>query len=384
MAFTQVEQLTKLIGDAKQILVTFRKDGRGDAVASACAIKDLLQKQGKYVDIVVDEFTVPKKFSFLPHANSIKSAVPHLQKFIISVDIEKTQVQELSYDTKDNKLHIFITPKHGAITKDDIRTTQSDFRYDLIIILDTPDLASLGALYENNTELFYSIPVINIDHHADNEHFGQINYIDLMQSSTAEILAHIFLETYREHLTTQTATILLAGMIAATRSFKTSHIKPQTLTLASDLVAMGADREAIIEKLYRTKTLSALKLWGQALAHLQYDKDIGLVSTTITRDDFQRSGATEDELYDMLDELLSNSPEASLSLLLHEHPGVGENMIHVILYSPDKKLNAKQLLSSFKAKGDPGQANCIFREKTLVEVTDLVVSEIKKKLAENK
>ncbi|MDP2766655.1 MAG: hypothetical protein Q8O41_04270, partial [Candidatus Methanoperedens sp.] len=63
-------------------------------------------------------------------------------------------------------------------TEDDISSRSSGFKYDLIIALDTADLESLGQIYDNDTEFFYKTPIINIDHHSENEEFGQINFIE--------------------------------------------------------------------------------------------------------------------------------------------------------------------------------------------------------------
>ena len=36
--------------------------------------------------------------------------------------------------------------------------------------------------------MFHQIPVVNIDHHVSNTHFAKINYVDIMASSTTELL----------------------------------------------------------------------------------------------------------------------------------------------------------------------------------------------------
>ena len=64
------------------------------------------------------------------------------------------------------------------------------------------------------------------------------------------------------------ATALLAGMIAATNSFQSPQVTPQTLELASQLIVRGADRQKVIESLYRTKDIDTLKNWGKVLSRL--------------------------------------------------------------------------------------------------------------------
>jgi len=378
MALNDTEQLKHLIGESKHILITFRKDGSGDAIAASLALALFLQKQNKHVDIVVDNFVLPKKFSFLPSAMHIKPKFPHLQKFIITLDLKDAGVQELSYDIVDGKLQVFVTPKTGSIQREQIQTAQSEFRYDLIITLDTPDLHALGSLTEMNTSLFYALPIINIDYKPNNERYGQINYIVLPATSTSEVLAELLRKLGETAIDKDIATALLTGMIANTNSFKTKDIKPNTLALASRLIGMGADREFIIQELYRTKTLSALKLWGQALAYLEFDDSLGLASTTITREDFARTGATEHDLYDIVDELIANSPEAKLILILHEHRHE-PNRIHGILHTTNH-LDLQNLVKTFHPEGSNRRVSFQIEGKTLKETEALVKEEIKKSL----
>ncbi|HBU07502.1 MAG TPA: hypothetical protein DEB09_05475 [Candidatus Magasanikbacteria bacterium] len=382
MSLNDYEQIKKLLEGKKDILITFHKEGTGDMVASSVALALYLESIGKRVDIVVQDFVLAKNLEFLKKAETIKANFSHLQKFVITVDTDKTGVHELSYDLKDEKLRIFVTPKQGFLTRNDVRTAQSDFKYDIIFVLGTEDYAALGSIYDSNTELFYNKPVINIDNHAGNEHFGQINIIDSTATSVGEILADMFETIGSEHINEQVATALLTAIIANTHSFRTQNIKPYTLNLASKLMSLGADRDHIVQNLYRTRSLSTLKLWGQALSHIQHDKSIGLVWTTITRDDFVRSGAETNELYDIVDELISNSPEASLTLLFYEqNNNLEKPSIHVILKAV-KGHNAHELLKPFQpTAGDKKQASTIIINKTLKEVEEEVINYIKKQLA---
>ncbi len=375
MAKSRHEQIETLIQDARHILITFGRDTKGDAIASAAALALFLRHKGKQVDVVSDGFVLPKKFSFLEGTDHILPKVPHLQKFMITIDVMDAGVEELNYDIRDKQLHIFITPESGFLTREHIQTAQSAFRHDLIIVLDTPDLSSLGTVYTKNTELFFTVPVINIDHHANNDHFGHVPLIDITASSTAELLTDLLLHIDAPSVNISMSTALLTGMIAKTQSFKSNNIRPHTLSTASKLVDMGADREAIIKRLYQTKSLAMLRLWGQALAHMNYDKSIGLVKSTITREDFIRSGASEHELYDIIDELIVNSPEEKMILLLHEHHDNGDGKdIHGVLHA-EKGLNALALLADIPNKqGDEKRVSFILENMSLIDAENHVTA----------
>ena len=375
--FNEIAQLKTAVGDKKNILITFRQDNKGDSIASALALGLFLEKMGKNVEIVCQNFVLPRQLKFLKKSEAIKSQFSHLQKFVLTVDTAKTGVEELSYDLKDNKLRIFVTPKQGFLNREDVRTAQSDFKYEIIFILDTPNFESLGTLYDNNTELFYKRPVINIDYSTLNEQFGQINLVDHTATSTAEVVFDILQKWQEELIDIDVATALLAGMISNTNSFKTESTKPQTLNSASKLIHLGANRDYIIQNLYRTRSLSTLKLWGQALSHLQYEKSLGLVWTTLTRDDFARSGSHENELYEIIDEIIATSPEAKIILLIHEHDEPGKIKIHAIL-NTSKGQNALSLLMPFKPSGNEKTATCLIEDKSLNEVEEMIIENIKK------
>ncbi|OGH72153.1 MAG: hypothetical protein A3G00_00080 [Candidatus Magasanikbacteria bacterium RIFCSPLOWO2_12_FULL_43_12] len=380
MPLTEVEQIKKLLENSKHALVAFHANGNGDAIASGLALALFLEKIGKQVDIVAQDFHLPKTLKFLKRSESIRDRFPYLQKFVITVDVRRAGVQELSYDLKEEQLRIFITPQHNFLSREDIRTAQSDFKYDIIFVLGTPDLEALGGIYDNNTELFYKKPIINIDNSNGNEHFGHINLTDITATSTAEILYQLFKDWQAENIDKDIATALLTGMIGATRSFKSANVQPRALTVASELMHLGADRDFIVQNLYRTRSLATLKLWGQALSHLQHDAATGIVWTTITRDEFVRSGAHADDLYDIIHEIIGTAPEAKFIVLFHEQSAPDESTprVHIILDAL-KGYDAKQILKSYPPiVGDKKQATVIVAGKTLTEVEKEIIEEIKK------
>ncbi len=383
MALNVNEQIKKLIDDKKHVLITFSPKGKGDALASAVALSLYLKKLGKRVDIVSDGFVLPRQYKFLKGSETIASSFSHLQKFIITIDAKDAGVQELSYDVKDGKLRIFVTPKKGFFTKEKLRTAQSDFKYDLIVTLNTQDLESLGSLYDNNVELFYKVPIINIDHNPSNEHFGQVNLADLTTTTTAEVIFNMINKINPETIDEHIATALLTAIVAKTRSFKSDNIKPHTLHLASKLITLGADRDFIVKNLFHTRSIAALKLWGQALTNLNSDPDIGLVHTSITRDDLTRTAAEKDDIPDIIDELISNSPEAKLTLLLFEDPEkTTPYTVHGMLVT-DRGYNALQLLKEYNPVGSINYASFVITDVPMQVAIKNIREQLRSQLIKN-
>lgn len=375
MAFELKQQLQEALNRSRQILLVCPNHDNGDGLTASLALAQILKKMGKQVDVVADGFTVPAGWKFLPNIGTIKSELDPLQKFILKVDVSKKQLASLSYEVKEGQLYIYLTPKSGIINRDDLQTASTNLKYDLVIALDTVDLESLGRVYDNNTELFVRTPLVNIDHHPANEHFGQINLVDLSVSSTAEIVWDFLRELYREQLTPEIATLLLAGIIIKTKNFR-EGVTARTLSNASRLVEAGASRETIVHHLYRQRSLATLKLWGETLVNLKHDSAHGLVWAGIKRDDFRRAGATENDLPEIVDEILSNSPEAKIILLLYE---TSDNKIAGFL-STSPQLDGKELAKPFNPIGASGRYRLFFTHNDLARAEQEMVENIKKHL----
>lgn len=375
MALNEIEQITKVIKKSHHILITFKKDFSIDAVASALALYLILKKQGKLVDIVCADFELPENLKFLPESKKISPQLSNLQKFVISVDTSKDQIDNLSYNIEDKELKIFITPKLGSFTKDNVSAESSDYKYDLIITLDTPDLDSLGKLYQNFTEFFYNTTIINIDHQPENEHFGQINLTNMNTVATAEILFRLINTIDKNLLDPNIATCLLAGLISKTRSFKTSNVTPKTLEIASLLLAAEADQDTIIKNLYRSRNLATLNLWGRVLARLKSKDQNKLVWSLLTENDFVEAGASHKDLPDVIDELISFVPGVEIVVLIYQLKGK-----NCVLVSTSKNHNALYLTSSFNPEGSKTLAEFCLIEPTLQEAEKEVIDKIKERL----
>jgi nanoRNase/pAp phosphatase (c-di-AMP/oligoRNAs hydrolase) len=344
------EQIFEQLKKSQNILVTFGKYWEGDAVASGLALYLFLKKIGKNVEIAAAENPNNKQLSFLPGHSAIKHKIDNLRKFIISLDIRNTKVGQITYKVEKETLDFIVSPQNGFFTKEDITTKSSGFKYDLIIVVSTRDLESLGSVYDNDTEFFYQTPLIDIDHQAGNESFGQINAIDINTVATSEILFDLFSAYDRTAIDEDIATCLLAGLIVSTKSFKTNNISPLALSVASQLISMGARREDIINHLYRSRSLNLLKLWGVVLARLASTDVSKLIWSHVNEEDFEKTKTNFNDLVEVIDELIINIPQAKIVAIFYEaHEGV-KKVSRAIIYGV-KNINVLHLLKEFNPQG---------------------------------
>jgi nanoRNase/pAp phosphatase (c-di-AMP/oligoRNAs hydrolase) len=404
MAFSTNQQIFEAIDKSKDILVAFKKDYSGDSIGGAIALLLFLRKMGKRVNVVCDGFTLPAGYTFLPQIKDIRSETDNLRKFIISLDISRTKVDEISYDVKENELDFIVSPKDGFFEESDITAKSSGFKYDLIFIIDTPDLERLGKIYDQDTEFFYKTPIINIDHSAANENFGQINLISLTAASTCEILFDVLSNYNEEMIDEDISTALLAGIIAATRNFKSNKVTPATLNAASRLITSGARRAEIVQNLYQARSLATLKLWGRVLARLKNDPQRRLTWSMVSKNDFSLTGAKEDNVDDVVEELIANSYEVETIIILYEDkeeeessssgPAAASNSIEKVqtngkvrkvnvLITSLKNINSLMLAKNFPdAKGDDAKAKFSLTGLTLEQAEEKVIKEVKERLDE--
>ncbi|MFA6304158.1 MAG: DHH family phosphoesterase [Patescibacteria group bacterium] len=345
-------QIREQITQSKKILITTRQQATGDGLSSCLALFLFLKKINKNAEVVINGFKLPDNLSFLPAVQEVKNEVKRLKKFIINLDISQTGIEALNYDIAGNNLRIHLTPKFGVFNADDVKLENSRFTFDLIIALDTPDLEGLGKLYDFHRDIFYQLPVINIDHSPANEQYGHFNLIDVTRASTAEIVYQLINEWQPTLLDQAMATCLLAGLISKTKSFKTNQVNPAALKVAGELINLGANRKEIVTHLYQTKTIATLKLWGKILGRLQADAGSKIVWSKLDLHDFTESGATEKDIAGVIEELIASSPLSQIIILFYQ---LGLNQTKVILHTQNL-TNALGLIKQFNPTGDKNNA----------------------------
>lgn len=291
-----------------------------DGLSSALACYEMFRGIGKDVTVICPD-TPPETLRFLPGFERLEGEIAESQNFVITVNLEEgVEIDKLRYTVEDHKVNIIVVPKRGAIREQSITFGEGDRPYDLIVAVDTADLALFGRLYADHVDLFSEVPILNIDHHISNQGYGQLQLIDPTAASATEVLYGWFLQhpEWKARITPDMATLLLTGLITDTRSFQNPNTTPRSLEIAAELLEKGARQQEIIQHIYKTKPLSTLRIWGRALNRIQMDAQTGIVWSAVSREDLQEMEARSSETHGILDELISTIPNADVHALFTE------------------------------------------------------------------
>lgn len=309
---------------AQRILITTHDNPDGDALGSALALQHVLERLGKNVTVGLSGKLNPN-FDYLNGFASIQSKVKMEPEFVIVLDETQTKTKNVEVRRlDDNHLALVITPETGAIDVSQLKFEAGSYPYDLIVVLDCPVLNMVGEFYNDHRELFDHVPLVNIDHHRDNGQFAAATLADTNASATAEIMVSIIeslsqgQDGIQNLIDQHVATALLTGLLTDTGSFQNANTTPKALTVGAQLIAAGADHSTIVRRVFKSKSISTLRLWGKALAHLREDKPLRFAWAVISRADFVAAQASDEETGGLIDELIKTASDTDFVLLLSE------------------------------------------------------------------
>lgn len=389
--------ILQTIKQANRILVVADILSTPSNGAAAMALVSGLVQAGRQADLVANSVMSEDWSMLMMEQPSLSLAS---EDFVVSLDLSRTKVGQIKYKIEGDRLNFLIKPNGGQFTEEDVELIVGRPPYDLIITIGAAEPGALGEIYDNNSGLFYQTPVINIDCQSSNENFGQINLVDLVASSTAEIIYNLY-RAMEWSIDADQATGLLAGLIYDTKNFTNSKASPQVLLAAANLIKQGARREEIVNRWYASVELNTLRLWGKILLNLE-QSDNGLVWSKLESEGEPVSGVIVGQAIDRLLAGLSNTklvvifydlakpaePTVSLSLLksqeslkeVNKSLQQGNDRTGVVVYS-NGPIDVKEWLKEF----DPtsyGSLVSLISNLSVSSTMELILPILNRRLAE--
>jgi nanoRNase/pAp phosphatase (c-di-AMP/oligoRNAs hydrolase) len=247
---TPRSQLAAKVKSASNILVTVSHDPSVDQLAAALGLTILLAKMDKHVTAVFSG-KIPSALNFLEPEKTFENSVDSLRDFVISLDKEKAD--RLRYKVEGDFVKIYITPYRTVISEKDLEFNEGDFNIELVIAVGVEEKDHLDGAITAHGKLLHDATVATLNLTTDDKSaFGTINWQDNGASSLSEMIANLTEDLSDEKnplLDEQIATALLTGVVAATDQFRNEKTSANTMTLAANLMAKGANQQLIASEL---------------------------------------------------------------------------------------------------------------------------------------
>jgi len=206
-------------------------------------------------------------------------------------------------------------PRHSEVREDFIGAAGAGSgAFDAVILF--------GCAYLERTELpeliSLNLPVLNIDHHPDNQLFGDAHLVDEQKSSAAE-MTYDFLKYLGVEMTAEIATCLLTGIFTDTGSFMHANTSASALSAAGELMKYGARVDKIFGHTYSSKDLPSLRAWGKALENTRVDKNNQVAICVLTEEDLAELGeGLSEDAFTGLADTLNTIPDTRFSVFVRQ------------------------------------------------------------------
>lgn len=211
-----IDKIIDKIKENKRFLITAHVNLEGDALGSELGMYFILKKLAKHVEIYNNDHT-PTIYNFLPG-------------------------------------------------KDVITHTFPNNNFDAAFILDCSDVSRTGSVKSHLSKIRY---LINIDHHPSNTYFGDLNWIDPVASSTAEMIYKL---AHRLGVVDKNiALCLYTGIFTDTGGFTYNNITPNVHRIVAELLKTGIPVNKIHTNLNSFCSLKDLKFISRLLSGLKID-----------------------------------------------------------------------------------------------------------------
>jgi phosphoesterase RecJ-like protein len=236
--------------------------------------------------------------------------------------------------------------------------------------LDCGDLKRIGSVSQLIKE---GIPVMNIDHHVTNTKFGIINAVDAEASSTCELI-YGMLKNAKFPLNKDIATLLYAGIMTDTGSFRYDNTTAYTHRVTADLMTYKIPVQKMHDLLYRGIPVSDIKLFTQVVHDAQLvfnDRVYCLSLTQKTVDSFSKNFDIKEKLFSFLRSVEGIEVVAILTELSSKEVRVN--------FRSQSNFNVAKLAQQFDGGGHIKAAGCKIGD-TLPNAQTKILTAIKKLL----
>ncbi|MBI5574636.1 MAG: bifunctional oligoribonuclease/PAP phosphatase NrnA [Elusimicrobia bacterium] len=277
----------------------------------------------------------------------------------------KKNVELFSYDSVPSFLKFLSDSEKIKKVK------KTDRQFDVAIILECSELYRLGNIINPEKQ---SKITINIDHHAYERKWADINWTDSHSSSVSEMIFYLFM-SLELPLTKEEAISLYVGIVTDTHNFTQTNTNAQSHIIASELLRSGVEPPVIEKNVYGTKSLNTLRLLGASLRNIKIDKTDKIAYIQIMNKDFYETKTAPEDTEEIIN-YAGMIPNVLVWLLFRETQK--KNFVKVSFRSV-KDIDVNKIAQKFGGGGHKNAAGCTIKGK-MERVVKIVIPVVEKYL----
>lgn len=188
--------------------------------------------------------------------------------------------------------------------------------------------------------------LVNIDHHASNTRFGDLNWVVPDVPSTGELILEL-LKHARWPVTAPIADCLFAAVSTDTGSFRYASTRPETFCAAAELVRQGADLGRISHQVYDSHPMSRFRLLRHVYRQVRLTHGDRIAYFWLRKGDYGRAGAEREESEGLIDHIRSIEPVIVACVFEDMEDG----LIRVSLRSKNDGVDVNEVAQQFGGGG---------------------------------
>ena len=265
-----IQALQSAVDTADCILLFAHISPDGDALGSTLALSLLLEQMGKETRLVLDG-TVPQQLRFLPgweRFTSPEQATCPDNALALAVDVSCIERMGSCQD-------LYRCAKSHAV----------------------------------------------IDHHATNDGFGEVNWID-GKAPAAAVLIYRLYRALEQPISREAALCLYTGLSTDTGNFIYDSVNAECFDMMEGLMEAGLDLAEYSRRLFRTKELTFVRLLAETLPSLRITAGGEIAGLKTTMDQMHRIGADPQHVDGIIDYAI-DLENVKMAYYAHEKPGGG-------------------------------------------------------------
>ena len=216
-------------------------------------------------------------------------------------------------------------------------------KFDCVIATDCASFERLGKVKDCIAARKF---FINIDHHASNTRYADLNWVSSREPSTGELIYRL-LRAARWPITKPIADCLFTAVSTDTGSFQYPSTTPATFHVASHLVESGADLGKISQEVYESYPLARVQLLRHVYNKFRLVHDARTAWFWLKKRDYARTGAQPDDSEGLIDHV--RAIQGVVVACLFEEMDSGQTRISLRSKSDD--VNVNEIAAQFGGGG---------------------------------